>query len=201
MRLEHLTYAGAPPGDGELLDRLPANLVELLRQVNGFVQYHGGLHVRGACREPEWHSLRDAWEGDAAFWRLYPDVRQTDVPFAEDCLGDQFLLRDGLVHRLMAETGEVESLGVGLRGFLEAVAADPTGYLSLEPLLRFQHDGGRLEPGKSLAAWPPFCTNESAAGVSLAAVPTAERRRFLAEWAAFLRDVPEGGEIAVRVVN
>lgn len=201
MQLEHVTFTGPPLDDGDLLDRLPANLAGLLRQINGFIQFHGGLHVRGACHQPDWHSLREAWDGADAFWRLYPAVHQTDVPFAEDCLGDQFLLRDGVTHRLAAETGEVESLGVGLREFFEAVAADPVEFLSLQPLLQHQQDGGQLEPGQLLAAFPPFCIGESADGVSLTAISTGERRSFLADLATQLRDVPDGGEIVFRVVD
>lgn len=201
MQLEHVTFTGPPLDDGDLLVRLPANLAGLLRQINGFIQFHGGLHVRGACDEPDWHSLRNAWDGADAFWRLYPEVHQADVPFAEDCMGDQFLLRDGVVHQLAAEIGEVESLGVGLREFFQAVAADPVEFLSLHPLLQHQQDGGRLEPGQLLAASPPFFTKESADGVSLAAISAGERRRFLADIAAQLRDVPDGGEIVFRVVD
>ena len=51
---------------------------------------------------------------------MCPDANQADVPFGEDCMGDQFLLRDGVTHKLAAETGEVESLGVGLREFFKA---------------------------------------------------------------------------------
>lgn len=201
MQLEHVTFTGPPLDDGDLLARLPANLAGLLLQINGFIQFHGGLHIRGVCREPAWHSLRDAWDGEAAFWRLYPEVSKTDVPFGEDCMGDQFLLRDGVTHKLAAETGEVESLKVGLREFFEAVAADPVEFLSLHPLLQHQQDGGQLEPGQLLAAYPPFCTTESADGVSLAAISAAERRRFLADLAAQLRDVPDGGQIVFRVVD
>ena len=201
MELENVTFTGPPLTDGDLLDRLPANLAGLLRQINGFIQFHGGLHVRGACHEPDWHSLWDAWDGEAAFWRLYPEVNQADVPFAEDCLGDQFLLRDGVVHQLAAETGEVESMGVGLREFFEAVAVDPVEFLALQPLLQHQEDGGQLEPGQLLAASPPFFTKEAADGVSLAPISAGERRRFLADIAAQLRDVPDGGEIVFRVVD
>src|SRR5688500_691944 len=106
MQLEHVTFTGPPIDDEEILARLPASLAGILRQLTGFIQNHDGLHVRGACREPAWHSLRDAWLGEQAFHRLYPDVRPDDVPFAEDCLGDQFLLREGRVWRLYGETGE-----------------------------------------------------------------------------------------------
>ena len=199
MELKHVTFTGPPLDDEEMLARLSANHAGLLRQINGFIQFEGGLHVRGACRAPAWHSLRDAWEGEAAFHRLYPEVRPEDVPFAEDCLGDQFLLRDGQVWRLWAETGEIESLEVGLGGFFEAVQADPVEYLSLHPLLQFQREGGRLEPGQLLAAFPPFCIKESADGVSLRAIAAGERRRFLADLAAQLRDVPDGGQIDFRL--
>lgn len=199
VELKHVTFTGPPLDDEDLLVRLPNALAELLWQINGFIQFHGGLHVRGACREPAWHSLRDAWDGEVAFHRLYPEVRPEDVPFAEDCMGDQFLLRNGQVWRLAAETGEIEPLDVGLAGFFEAVEDDPVGFLSLSPLIQFQRDGGRLEPGQLLAAFPPFCTRESANGVSLAAISVNERRRFLADISSQFRDVPDGGAIEFRV--
>jgi hypothetical protein len=126
-------------------------------------------------------------------------VRPDDVPFAEDCLGDQFLLRDGSVCKLAAETGDVEPLGLTVRELFEAVAADPVGFLSLHPLLQFQEEGKHLAPGQLLSAYPPFCTTESADGVSLTAVPADERRRFLADLAAQIRGAADGGGVEFRV--
>ncbi len=199
MELEHVTFVGPPVDDSTILDRLPVDLASILGQMNGFIQYAGGLHVRGACREPAWHSLRDAWDGEAAFHRLYPEVRADDVPFAEDCVGDQFLLRDGHVWRLSSETGDVESRGVGLLGFFESASADPIAYLSLYPLLQHQREGGKLMPGQLLSVWPPFCAEESRNGVSLREISADSRRSFLAHFAAQLRDVDDGGKIRVRV--
>ena len=102
MELRNVTCRGPAITDHDLLAKLPSDLRGLLEQINGFVQFGGGLHVRGACHDPAWHSLRHAWVGDAAFHRAYPAVRETDVPFAQDCVGDQFLLRDGAVVRLLA---------------------------------------------------------------------------------------------------
>jgi hypothetical protein len=195
VELDFVTFVGPPLDDEDVMQRLPADFVGLLRQFNGFIQFHGGLHIRGACRGPAWHSLRDAWDGESAVRRLYPE----DVPFGEDCLGDQFLLRAGEVWRLSAETGGMESLGIDLHGFFEAVAADAARFLELGPLLRFQQEGGILEPGQLLGAYPPFCTEEAAHGVSLASFSTDERRRFLAHLAANLRDVPDGDKIMFRV--
>jgi hypothetical protein len=201
MQLDHVTFVGPPIDDAELLARLPKNLAGLLQQINGFIQYKGGLHVRGACLEPAWHSLRDAWLGEHAFHQLYPDVQPDDVPFAEDCMGDQFLLRDGQVWRLAAETGEMGSLAVTLGEFLHSVQAEPIQYLSMQPLLQFQQEGGNLEPGQLLAAFPPFFVKQAADGVRLAAIRGDERRRFLADVAAQIRDVPDGGEIVFKFVD
>src|ERR1700681_1788880 len=124
MKLDHLTFSGPAIDDREMLAKLPKELAALLTQTNGFIQFHGGLHVRGACLAPAWHSLREAWLGDNAFHRLYPEVEPDDIPFAEDYLGDQFLLRGGDVWRLYAETGEVEPLEETFKVFMENVQDD-----------------------------------------------------------------------------
>jgi len=96
-------YLGPPIDDPAILEALPPELASLLQRANGYVAYDGGLHVRGACHEPEWHSLRAAWHGPRAIHRLFPAVRPHDIPFGEDALGHQFVLRAGIVHRLDAE--------------------------------------------------------------------------------------------------
>src|ERR1051326_1193548 len=124
MELGQVAYAGPAIDDPAILDRLPAGLVGLLHRVNGFAAFEGGLHLRGACLGPDWHSLRNAWVGERAFHRLYAEVRAEDVPFAEDCMGDQFLLREGTMLRLAAESGAIEPLHLSLSEFLARAEAD-----------------------------------------------------------------------------
>src|SRR6185312_15967257 len=95
LDLPHLTYSGPALDDPEILDRLPEELSAALRARNGCIAWLGALHVRGASHSPPWHSLRNAWEGPDALHTLFDEVRATDVPFAEDAFGDQFLLREG----------------------------------------------------------------------------------------------------------
>jgi len=201
MMFENVTFVGPPVDDPALLDDLPTELGDILRQVNGAVAFRGGFHLRGACTAPAWHSLRAAWRGPESVAARYPAaVRAADVPFAQDALGDQFLLRDGTVHRLAAETGDLEALGVSLGAFLERVGANAVEYLALAPLLAFERDtGGRLEPGQLLSAYPPFCTKEAAAGVSLRAVPAGERLAFLADFARQVAGLADGTVAEVRV--
>ena len=192
-------YTGPLIDDHAILELLPIEYREFLTQCNGYVAFHGGLHVRGACINPTWHSLRYWWFGDGALPALYSAIDQNDIPFAEDALGNQFLLRGGIVHRLSAELGELNSLEVDLRGFDTCVREHPVGYLSLEPLEEFRAKGGMLEPGQLLSVYPPFVTEESKTGVSYRAIPTEDRIRFLADFARQIADVPDRARIRVQV--
>lgn len=192
LQAEDLTYVGPEPDDPETLAALATEHRELLAELNGFVAFGGGLHLRGACLAPAWHSLREAWWGARALHRLFAAVEPDDVPFAEDALGDQYLLRAGRVWHLSGETGEITPREVGLEQFLAEAIDDPVAYLGLEPLERFEHEGGHLEPGQLLSAYPPFCTKESANGVELRAIPAADRLGFLSQLAAHVSGLGDG---------
>lgn len=75
--------------DPEILRTVPEDLRSLLSENNGFILFDSGLHVRGAVRSSEWHSLRKVWFGDFAPCKLFPAIIESDIPFAQDCLGDQ----------------------------------------------------------------------------------------------------------------
>ena len=201
MQLSDVTFQGPEfEVNSRVVAALPENLVALLKQINGFVQFAGGLHVRGVCEKPTWHSVDKVMVGPPALHHLYEAVLPTDVPFAQDCVADQFLLRDGKVYKLQAETGELESLGLNLSQFFSAVETDPVEFLAMQPLLRFQRDGGVLEPGQVLHVYPPFCTKEAREGVSLRAVSATEALAFLARFSRQLSGVANGEPFQVRVV-
>jgi len=115
MELSSITYTG-PVYDGksEIENQIPENLLSLLKQVNGFIQYGGALHVRGLCVEPEWHSIENVMGGELAIHNLFNQVKDGDIPFAQDCVADQYLLREGQVYKLQSETGEIDSLNIEL---------------------------------------------------------------------------------------
>jgi hypothetical protein len=149
LELGNITFRGPDfEVNSPVVDLLPANLVDLLTRINGFVQFGGGLHVRGVCAEPTWHSIAEVMVGPRALERQYEWVLPTNVPFAQDCMADQFLLRDGQVCKLQSETGKVHSLDLRLPQFFAAVEADPVGFLAMHPLLRFRHSA-RAGPSAS----------------------------------------------------
>ncbi len=199
MDLSGVTYIGPAADDHEVLDKLPDSLRTLLGQINGFILFGGALHVRGACLNPEWHSLRAVWNSETAFHRIYPSVEEQWIPFAEDCVGDQFFLGDDRILHLEAETGDVHATAMTLHRFLEAVEADPVKALKAEPLIKFRQEKGDLPEGQLILAYPPFCTEESEAGVSLTATDASQVHRFHADLARQLP--PDGSKLQFKLVD
>jgi hypothetical protein len=194
-----ITWAGPPIDDQQTLRKLPSDLAELLKSINGFIQFGGALHVRGACQTLEWHSLHYAWESADAFHRHYRTVKQSDVPFAQSALGDQYFIRDNDVYRLDTECDEIESLDMDFKTFLEEVQSDPIGALNLEPLEEYWGQGGVLEPGQLLSVMPPFILAQQNTKYSYRAISALDRLRFLADFARQIRDLPDGATISFNV--
>ncbi|HEY6250059.1 MAG TPA: hypothetical protein VI685_08860 [Candidatus Angelobacter sp.] len=198
MLSKERSYTGGEITDPEIVDKLPQTYRDLLQQVNGCILFNGGLHIRGAVVSPPWHSVRVAWLGEIALHRLFPAIKQQDIPFGQDCFVDQFVLREGAVHRLQAETGDIENLAMDLEAFLLHAQEAPVEFLSLHPLQQFHSAGGELKPGELLSVYPPFCTKESSRGVSLKAISASDRIGFLADFARQISHLPEGTKVQIK---
>ncbi|HEY8599730.1 MAG TPA: hypothetical protein VIL85_14930 [Thermomicrobiales bacterium] len=201
MEFDEITYQGPPIDDTVVLAQLPAVLRQVLAQVNGFIAYGGGLHIRGTCNTPAWHALDRVWHGERALHRAYGALLPTDIPFGQDAVGDQFILRDEAVYRLDGETGALTNLDRGLLDFFADVAADPIEVLGLRPLHQFRLEGGMLLPGQLLSVYPPFCTVEAAAGVTLRAVDADERLTFLAHFSAQIATANDGDRVRIVITD
>jgi hypothetical protein len=201
MDFADLTFTGPAVSDFQLLKKLPSAYAALLIETNGFIAFRGGLHLRGVCESPAWHSLQVVWTGEHSLHKYYPGVQASDIPFAQDCLGDQFLLRDGIVHKLEGETGSITSMELTFEDFINRAKENPVDFLLLQPLLRFEYEGASLKPGQSISVFPPFVAQQPQGDFSLSPVPTLERISFLADFARQIRDIPDGQEIEFRVVD
>ena len=191
--LDCVTWIGPPISDSTILARCPKELRSLLEQVDGCIQFHGGFHIRGACKRPVWHSLRNAWNGKQSIHALYPEVAKEDIPFAEDFAGDQYLLRHDSVIVLRAETAQVETTGLPLFDFLEAAQTNPEQFLTLPQNSKFVTGEIALEPGELLGVWPPFCTSYDESTYKTWPQPAIRHRLFLAALAKEIRGIPDGG--------
>ena len=201
IQFSDVTFEGHELTDDLFFNKLPGDLKSVLGKTNGFIKFSGGFHLRGVCQEPYWHALDNFWIGKYALTNLFEKVLKTDIPFGQDCMGDQFLLRDGEVFVLKGESGDVINMRMDFSTFLEEAEANPLTFFQLYPLKQFQSEGGKLEPGQLLSVWPPFISAESRKGVSLKAVPVVDRILFLSDLAKQTSNLPDGSKIKFSVIK
>ncbi|UOQ76749.1 SMI1/KNR4 family protein [Hymenobacter sp. 5516J-16] len=194
-----ILYTGGELTDLVSFARLPSYLQTFLREQNGVVAYFGGLHIRGCVTGPPWHALAEAWQGETAFWRTYDEVTETDIPFAQDSVGNQFLLRGDAVLFLDTETGELADLEVDFKHFLFGAEKFPLDALGMEQLRAFQQGGGVLKPGELLSLHPPVCIATSGNSKPTSkAVPVAARLTWLADFYRQIKDLPDGQQVRLK---
>ncbi|EOI6606471.1 hypothetical protein ACMVC6_004550 [Vibrio parahaemolyticus] len=139
------------------------------------ILYSGGLQVRSHDAQERLLNVNTFLEGEFAFHNLYREVKASDFPIAQDCFGDQFLIRDNLVVKLNAETGEIDVFGCTWEQFLAWVDEDPIERLNIPSDLE-------LKVGQLLFAYPPFCTVEGN-NASIKAIDGIELISFHADFA------------------
>ncbi|GAA4380289.1 SMI1/KNR4 family protein [Hymenobacter koreensis] len=196
--MQDITYVGEPVSDAATFKQLPYELQSFLLQHNGLIAYLGGIHFRGCCHEPKWHSLREVWTGDTAFCKIYPKVKASDIPFAQDSLGNQFLLRKGVVWFLDSETGEVANLNVPFQVFLIGIERQPDQALDLSAVATFRQLGTYLQPGELLAIFPPTCIQTDGQNVKISRMSVESRLYSLADLYRQIRRLKPGQKITVR---
>jgi hypothetical protein len=72
-------------------------------------------------------------------------------------------------------------------------------YLAIEPLLQLQAEKQCLAPGELIHAYPPFCSKESANGVSLSPVPARELLLFHSALARTIGPLRDGAQVRIVV--
>jgi hypothetical protein len=145
-------------------------------------------------------------------------MTKEDVPFAQDFLGNQYILRDEQVMRVMGETAElgpplpgltaiqsgrvVEVPALSLGVFIQAIHGFK-GALNLELLDQYLKAGHTLDPGDLMHVYPPMCSQEAASGIGLSAIPMRAEKRldFLASVVRAVRDAGPGGRPSFPLVR
>lgn len=138
----------------ELFQKLPEDLQDFYESINGLLAYNGGLQIRSCTDSGSWHSLARFWTGELALHKTYPNLLESDIPFAQDCVGDQYFMREDGVWLLSAETGECMDMEVDLDEFFESAIEDPVEYLAMEPLVHLLDRDGGLPIGELVHVVP-----------------------------------------------
>lgn len=181
VEFKGVTYLNHELHEKEVFELLPDEMRAFYREINGIVAYNGGFQIRGCGTGPSWNSLDDFWKGENALHKTYSNLLPTDIPFAQDCMGDQYVFRAGSVWHLLSETGELDDLELEFDEFIDEVVEDPVEFLSLYPLLEFMETGEELQPGELLAPSVPF-TEEAGDDYTFSKQTVEHRLKWLAEY-------------------
>ncbi|MEM1221806.1 MAG: hypothetical protein AAGH40_03520 [Verrucomicrobiota bacterium] len=194
MKLSNITWEAGSSTDIPMLNNLPKELHDLVADSGGFIVHHGAIHFRGCTEAPKWNSIREVYWGDGSLKMKYPQIDVDDIPFAHDQVGDFYLWRNEEIFHLDSETGDVSRFEHSFDLFIKGIEENIEEYLQIS-LDR------RLEPGRALHVYPPFCTAEASDGVSMRDVSVEELIEFHADFAKQIRDIPEGGKIPVELTE
>ncbi|MFT6323069.1 MAG: hypothetical protein ACJAWO_000616 [Halieaceae bacterium] len=181
VEFKGIIYMNQECDNPDLINNLPPEMKAFYHEVNGLVAYNGGFQIRGIGTGPSWNSLEDYWTGENALHKIYPKLSPEDIPFAQDCMGDQYVYRGGSIWQLLTETGDWDDLELEFDEFIDEVIEDPIEFLALYPLIEFMDAGKELQPGELLVPSIPFSV-ETEEEYTFTKAPITERLAWLADY-------------------
>ncbi len=177
-----------------------SELIELLDRKNGFYAFGGALHVlpsqcpTAAMDLERWNSV-ELWRGD------YGEIVEGLLFFAEDVFGVQFGVSGAGVCKFDPESGEVQRIAQSIEEWAGLILDDSefeTGYPLLE---KWTELNGPLPNGKRLLPKTLFILGGEYRVDNLYALDAAAGMRFRADLWGQLKDVPDGSEVRLIVIN
>ncbi len=140
-----ITYKGEPINDWLTFNRLPGCIQDFLIEINGFTVRNNG----GCVNSPDWHSLNEVWHGGTRLSDLFDSIRPDDIPIAQDCVGNQFIIRQNKICMLDVETGRIELMEIDFQEFIRQIAE-----LSYDELQDSNMQNVELVPGQHFSYYP-----------------------------------------------
>lgn len=169
-------------------------LLNVLRQRNGFYAFEGALHVFPSGSSQSEMGISD-WN-HADLWRSsYNGLADNVVFFAEDIFGGQFCIKDGSIYIFDPETGSLEYLAADVESWAEKVMHDYevlTGY----PLAhQWQKRNGPVRAGMRLLPKVPFVMGGDFSLDNLYVADAVEGMRLRADIADKIKNLPDGTQV------
>ena len=119
---------------------------------------------------------------------LFSTININDIPFAQDCFGDQYIIRNNKLGRVLAEIDEFQDLKIDFYEFLHQVTSNVYEFLAIENISQFN-----LQPNQLINAFPPFCMDIKQR--ILKPIDLTERITFLSEFSKQIKNLPDGTNI------
>lgn len=193
-----------PPDMSALVRAFGEEVAHHLRHIleikNGFYAFEGALHVlsdlgtdaeRGVI---EWNR-EDLWRQD------YQGMADNAVFFAEDVFGVQFCIHDGSVATFDPETGGFDIVGRDIDEWAKKILADYNLWTGYSLAHAWQVKYGPIPCGTRLMPVTPFVLGGEFETTNVRAVDAVEGMTARAAIAVQIRDLPDGAQIKLRVVD
>lgn len=179
---------------------LATELQEMLSIRNGFYALEKALHVFPS------HSLDDEigldeWNSNS-LWRVeYDDSISNCLFFAEDIFGTQFCIHNEKVNTFDPETGEFEYLADSIDGWAKAIIQDYDVLTGYSLAHEWQKNNGALPVNKRLLPKRPFVAGGEFDIGNLYLCDSVEGMKLRASIAKQIRDLPDGAQIQLNIVD
>ena len=201
--------AGAALSDGtpripasllSLVPRLESQLLKLYWARNGFYAFESALHVFPLTSDAGITDL-EKWNSPALWRAEFGSLADGALFFAEDVFGGQFCVAGGGVQRFSPETGEREEIAASIEEWAALIMSD-SGIQTGWPLAHdWQARFGPLAVGQRLVPKIPFVLGGEYTAQNLHAIDAVAAMRFYADIAKQTRNLPDGSQVRLRVVD
>ncbi len=175
-------------------------LMEALHQKNGFYAFESALHFLPAGCQASCIDL-ETWNRDDSWRKGYAEAAHGYLFFAEDIFGVQFALSKKGIRKFDPETGEAEAFASTIDKWAARILEDyeyETGYALAK---EWQEQYGPLPSGQRLLPKTPFVLGGEYKVKNLYAADALKGMEFRADMWRQIRDLPDGAEVRLRIVQ
>src|SRR5262245_399550 len=179
---------------------LGEQLIELLKNKNGFYAFDSALHLLPSGCKDSYTSIEE-WNNDNSWRKEYGDQIQGHLFFAEDVFGVQFALCNLGVRKFDPELGEFEDFATDLEEWAAKILEDynyETGYQLAHD---WQLQNGSIPTGKRLLPKIPFVLGGAYEVENLYAADELKRVMLRAVIWRQYSDLHDNSGIVLRVIS
>jgi hypothetical protein len=182
-----------------------AELLELLRQKNGFYVFESALHVLPSATSGSVVGL-DSWNSPEKWFDYYEflrgdDARNAYLFFAEDAFANQFAISDDAIYSFETETGEFERMAGSLEDWASVILGDYRYWTGYPLAQEWQQIHGPLPMNKRLAPKQPFILGGEYKVENLYLCDPIPTLQFRGHLATQIHDLPDGATIDLKIVR
>lgn len=194
----------APKLSKELLrccaSQLADEYARLLQRKNGFFAFESALHFLSASKHAKGYDVQ-SWNDEHGWVAAYGDAVSGCLFFAEDVFGEQFVLKDGAVHRFDPETAKFTAVADSLDEWARVILEDYRTETGYEVAHAWQTQHGPLGLHQRLVPKTPFILGGDYAVDNVMALDAKKGMELRADIWRQIKDLPPGAKVEIRLTE